>query len=131
MPYPSLNITIPGELGGYPVEKAGMGFYRFGESEEIYEAPASIGKRKNNEKYDGWDDSVLEKLTFDDSVSVIPPNFFSEEGCDLITIPDSVSAIGDRAFYKCKTLYEINIPGSVKEIGDHAFYKCGTAYDEN
>ena len=41
-----------------------------------------------------------------------------------ITIPDSVTEIGEYAFYDCKYAKTINIPKSVKTIGEYAFYKC-------
>ena len=39
-------------------------------------------------------------------------------------IPDSVTNIGDGAFYKCEYLKSINIPDSVTNIGDYAFVGC-------
>ena len=39
-------------------------------------------------------------------------------------IPDSVTSIGDSAFYFCKSLTSITIPNSVTSIGDYAFYYC-------
>ncbi|MCL2186708.1 MAG: leucine-rich repeat domain-containing protein [Treponema sp.] len=41
-----------------------------------------------------------------------------------ITIPDSVTSIGDRAFYGCTGLTSITIPDNVTSIGDYAFYGC-------
>ncbi len=40
------------------------------------------------------------------------------------TIPNSVNAIGERAFYECKSLTTINIPNSVNAIGKWAFNGC-------
>jgi len=37
------------------------------------------------------------------------------------TIPDSVTSIGDSAFYDCTKLTSVNIPDSVKSVGDWAF----------
>ena len=42
---------------------------------------------------------------------------------DLI-IPDSVTSIGDRAFYGCDSLTSVTIPDSVTSIGNWAFYHC-------
>ncbi len=39
-------------------------------------------------------------------------------------IPDSVTIIGDYAFYDCNNLTSITIPDSVRSIGDYAFYDC-------
>lgn len=47
------------------------------------------------------------------------------EGNDsIVKIPDGVTSIGYRAFYKCKNLTSITIPSSVKYIGKCAFYLC-------
>ena len=40
------------------------------------------------------------------------------------TIPNSVTSIGSRAFYYCRSLTTINIPDSVASIGSSAFYYC-------
>ena len=41
-----------------------------------------------------------------------------------VTIPDSVTRIGDYAFSNCGALYGVTIPGSVTSIGNHAFSNC-------
>ncbi|MCD8041193.1 MAG: leucine-rich repeat protein, partial [Clostridia bacterium] len=41
-----------------------------------------------------------------------------------ITIPESVTSIGDCAFENCTSLESIIIPDSVTSIGDCAFYGC-------
>ena len=41
-----------------------------------------------------------------------------------VEIPDSVTAIGDRAFWYCSSLTSIVIPDSVTAIGDEAFQYC-------
>ena len=45
-------------------------------------------------------------------------------GCSNTTIPDSVTEIGNRAFFSCPGLTSITIPDSVTVIGDAAFAKC-------
>ena len=39
-----------------------------------------------------------------------------------VTIPNSVTSIGDCAFYDCTSLTNVTIPNSVTNIGDEAFY---------
>ena len=41
-----------------------------------------------------------------------------------ITIPNSVTSIGEWAFYDCTSMTSITIPNSVTSIGDYAFYRC-------
>jgi len=50
--------------------------------------------------------------------------FFSCDGLTSITIPNSVTSIGDHAFQGCDGLASITIPSSVTSIGDYAFYYC-------
>ena len=42
-----------------------------------------------------------------------------------VTIPDTVTYIGDRAFYYCQSLKSITIPDSVKHIGNEVFTVSG------
>ena len=44
--------------------------------------------------------------------------------CVNYIIPNSVTSIGDKAFYLCKSLQSITIPNSVTSIGDGAFICC-------
>ena len=41
------------------------------------------------------------------------------------TIPDSVTIIGDNAFYPCDSLTNVVIPNSITTIGNEAFRDCG------
>ena len=41
-----------------------------------------------------------------------------------VSIPDSVTEIGDSAFFCCSSLTSVSIPDSVTEIGEDAFYDC-------
>jgi len=38
-----------------------------------------------------------------------------------VVIPDSVTTIGQWAFYRCKSLTSVTIPDSVTTIGENAF----------
>lgn len=45
-------------------------------------------------------------------------------GCKGTVIPNSVTSIGDYAFYECSNLSYIDIPYTVTSIGDKAFFSC-------
>ena len=49
---------------------------------------------------------------------------FRNQNIESYVIPSSVTSIGDRAFYGCRSLSEIVIPSSVTGIGDSAFSSC-------
>ena len=42
-----------------------------------------------------------------------------------VTLPSTVTAIGNNAFMKCSGLRSIPLPASVTSIGDYAYYGCG------
>ena len=50
--------------------------------------------------------------------------FYYCTGLTSITIPNSVTSIDDYAFLHCTGLTSITIPNSVTGIGDRAFYEC-------
>lgn len=41
-----------------------------------------------------------------------------------VTIPNSVTYLGDRVFFECSSLTNISIPNSVTYIGGAVFFKC-------
>ncbi|MBR5205918.1 MAG: leucine-rich repeat domain-containing protein, partial [Alistipes sp.] len=68
---------------------------------------------------------LVTNLIIPDSVTTIGEYAFYN--CDSLTsiiIPDSVTTIGDAAFSGCDSLTSIFIPDSVTTIGEYAFYDC-------
>ena len=51
-------------------------------------------------------------------------NSFAPAGLTEYTIPDSVTSIGNYAFWGCSSLTSVTIPDSVTTIGVRAFYEC-------
>lgn len=68
----------------------------------------------------------LTHVELPDSVTSIGDSaFFGCRSLTSITIPDSVKSIGMRAFVDCDSLTSITIPDSVTSIGYSAFSGCG------
>ena len=71
------------------------------------------------------DCTSLTSITIPDSVTTIGERAF--RGCSCltsVTIPNSVMTIGNSAFSHCSSLTSITIPDSVTKIGCMAFYRC-------
>lgn len=94
--------------------------------------PASVTRMGESSQGTGvFDNSILESIkveegnqTFDsrdncNAIIVTESNVLSV-GCKNTTIPNSVTKIGNGAFYNCKGLESIKIPSSVTNIGSMA-----------
>ncbi len=65
-------------------------------------------------------------LVLRDDVVTINPNAFVETSIRSIRIPDTVTVIGDRAFYACSMLSSIRMPSYLEELGASAFHSCSS-----
>jgi len=66
-----------------------------------------------------------ENFIIPDSVTSIGDGaFWFCKSLQSVTIPDSVTSIGDRAFFECSSMQSVTIPDSVTSIGDGAFHGC-------
>ncbi len=75
----------------------------------------SIKVESGNAKYDSRDNCNALIETESNTLIV---------GCMNTVIPNSVTTIGDRAFYTCSGLTSLTIPSSVNSIGEEAFTYC-------
>ena len=98
----------------------------------------SVTVDKNNGTYDSRDNcnAIIEtstnKLIVGCKNSIIPNSvtsigesaFWGCSGLTSVTIPNSVTTIGDAAFYGCSGLSSVTIGNSVTSIGEIAFSRC-------
>ena len=76
---------------------------------------------------EAFKDLRIKNVTIPDSVTEI--GFRAFEGCaslTSVTIPDSVTTIGLHAFHGCASLSSVIIPDSVTTIGSCAFHGCAS-----
>ena len=107
--------------------------YAFGNCPRL----TSIVVEQGNKVYDSRDncnaiiETATNTLAYGCSGTIIPNSvtsigeyaFYEYTGSTPITIPNSVTSIGEEAF-RGSTLASITIPESVTSIGDYAFYEC-------
>ena len=80
----------------------------------------AIIKKSNNELIAGCKNTVIPNSV----TSIGDYAFWDCRGLTSISIPNSVTSIGDYAFWDCRGLTSISIPNSVTSIGNNAFRNC-------
>uniref|UniRef100_UPI0040295491 leucine-rich repeat domain-containing protein n=1 Tax=Candidatus Limisoma sp. TaxID=3076476 RepID=UPI0040295491 len=98
------ELTLPNSV-------TSIGNYAFSDCSGLEKITVDRG----NKRYDSWGNcnSIIETGT---NTLIV--------GCKNSVIPNSVTSIGDCAFYGCTGLTELILPNSVRSIGDIAFTYC-------
>ncbi len=73
-----------------------------------------------------YDCENLTSITLPNSLTTIGDEAFQYCRLTSITLPNSVTTIGDHAFYECIRLTSITLPGSLTTIGDDVFSGCNS-----
>ena len=60
----------------------------------------------------------------DIKANTIGPDTFANSNITSIIIPEGITHISDRAFYKCRQLEKVILPSTLEYIGEQAFMKC-------
>ncbi len=99
--------------------------------EQLKESPASDFEYKAGdgkvmiEKYIGTRKDVVIPEKIDDCTVVsIDVCAFAETDIELVVIPDTVTTIWNRAFYKCENLHTIDMGNGVETLIDEPFKNC-------
>ncbi len=91
---------------------------------------SEVGYNKNDTEYRGdgvFSGCSINSVKFNDQMTYIPSYLFSGAGIEAateITIPQYVTQIGERSFYKAGKLQKIVLPAGLREIGKDAFAGC-------
>ena len=91
-----------------------------------YKVTGIITETKDSAGYyaSGFDEAI-KSVTIPDSVTSIGDSAFSDcTSLASVVIPDSVTSIEGFAFSGCTSLASVNIPDSVTSIGDYSFRDC-------
>ena len=112
-----------------PVE-ASDGFFANEESGNITDVEVTISNNVRTISNYMFSDLKMNSLTMPSSVTKIGNYAFN--GCSTLVdlnIPEKVIEIADGTFYGCSSLTSLIIPANVTRIGDNAFYNCSSISD--
>ncbi len=113
------EVTVPGEIGGFPVRIIGDNAFSTNSDITSVKLPEGI-KRIGHSAFYFCDN--LRSIELPEGLEVIMPYaLFANESLESLTIPASVSYIGNNALYGCLNLSEISFLGELPLIGTDAF----------
>lgn len=114
-------ITIPSNLGGYPVVAIGMSAF----SGSALTSVTISNSVTYIEMYAFDGCTSLTSVTIPGSVTSFGTGVFM--GCSSltsVTLSEGVKSISSQMFYGCHALTSVTIPSTVERIGEYAFLEC-------
>lgn len=127
------EVTFLSDVGTYDEEGKftnGMGNYLFYSCPYLKKITYAEGVTVVGGKFmflnagSGLADDEYVEISLPSTLTTIGQYAFRTVKVNNITLPESVTEIGNQAFYGCDYLTEINIPTGVTAIGQMAFYEC-------
>jgi len=116
----TINNTDVTTIGGHGVAPVYGAFESKGLTSLVI--PQTITQFTTNDDYYFFSDNDLTNLTIPASITVIGNNdFASIDNLVTVRIPESITSIGANAFYYSVSIKELVIPGSVNSIENAAF----------
>ena len=67
---------------------------------------------------------ALKSASLGEGMETVPAGIFRESGIENLSLPASLTAVGEYAFYDCPGLTSVTLPGTVTFIGNYAFSCC-------
>ena len=126
------NLTLP-----EGVQKLGCGII-YNTIIERITIPKTVtscyGEYLGSDTYQGafYGDEFLKEVVFEEGIESIPARICANaSSIEKVTIPSSVTKIGDNAFNGCTGITSVNIPKGVNLIEYYAFYRCTSLKNVN
>ena len=66
----------------------------------------------------------LKEVTFEQGAKTVANDLFAESGVERINWADSITSVGNSAFYGCNNLTSVDLPESIKELRNRTFANC-------
>lgn len=114
-----LMLLLPTAASGYDFAVDGI-YYN------ITDGLATVTNNGSTGCYSG-DVVIPQEVTYQGltyPVTAIGRSAFMLSSLTHITLPNTITSIGDNAFAKCSNLADIDLPSSLKDIGSYAFTMC-------
>jgi uncharacterized protein YraI len=117
----SLDFVLPATIGGLPVTEMERGLSHTTLKTLTFAEPSSLTRIRDTAFMNTFS---LKSIVIPNSVTSIGDLAFYCSGITSVTIGNSVTSIGDEAFRHCSNLTSVVIPSNVKSIGWFAFDNC-------